>query len=76
MDEIGNFDTAVDRALELAGVESAKLVTYEATPSFANLLRLIGKSDAPAMQVNVGGVDLVPRLPQGRLYFMSPLHLH
>ncbi len=76
VDEIGNFDTAVDRALELAGVESAKIVSYEATPSFANLLRLIGKSDARAMQVNVGGVDLVPKLPQGRLYFMSPLHLH
>lgn len=76
VDEIGNFDTAVDRALEIAGVESAKLVTYEAAPSFSNLLRLIGKSDARALQVNLGGVDLMPKLPQGRLYFMSPLHLH
>ena len=76
VDEIGNFDTAVDRALEIAGVESAKVVTYEAAPSFSNLLRLIGKSDARALQVNLGGVDLMPKLPQGRLYFMSPLHLH
>lgn len=76
VDEIGNFDTAVSRALELAGIESAKLVTYEQAPNFSNLLRLLGKTESRTMQVNVGGVDLMPKLPQGRLYFMSPLHLH
>lgn len=76
VDEIGNFDTAVSRALTLADLESAKIVTFEPAPNFSNLLRLLGKSDAKSMQVNLGGVDLVPKLPQGRLYFMSSLHLH
>jgi protease-4 len=76
VDEIGNFDTAVSRALALADIESAKIVTFEPAPNFSNLLRLLGKSDAKSMQVNLGGVDLVPKLPQGRLYFLSSLHLH
>jgi protease-4 len=76
VDEIGNFDTAVARALALANIDAAKVVTYEAAPNFSNLLRLLGKTENRAFQVNVGGIDLSPRLPQGRLYFMSPLHLH
>lgn len=76
VDELGNFDTAVRRALSLAGIESANLVAYFTPPSFANLLRFFGKSEARTVRVDVAGLDLVPRLPQGRLYFLSPLHLH
>jgi len=76
VDELGNFDTAVQRALTLAGIESANLVAYFAPPSFANLLRFFGKAEAKTVRVDVAGLDLVPRLPQGRLYFLSPLHLH
>jgi protease-4 len=76
VDEIGNFDTAVSRALALANIDAAKVVTYELPPNYSNLLRLLGKTENRALQVNVGGIDLSPRLPQGRLYFMSPLHLH
>ena len=40
------------------------------------LLRYFVKSDAQALKVEVGGLGLTPSLPQGRLYFISPLHLH
>lgn len=76
VDELGNFDTAVDRALQLAGLETANLVTYHAPPTFGDFFRLFGKTDVKTVRVEMGGLDLAPRLPQGRLYFISPLHLH
>ena len=75
VDELGNFDTAVSRALGLAGLEKANLITYQSPPTFADMFRFFGRSDAHSVKVELGGLDLAPRLPQGRLYFISPLHL-
>jgi protease IV len=76
VDELGNFDVAVDRALALAGIDKANLVTYQSPANFANLLHFFGRTDAQSLKVEVGGLDLTAHLPQGRLYFLSPLHLH
>lgn len=76
VDELGNFDTAVERALTLAGIDDANLVTYEAPQGWAGLSRLFAKSDARALKVEIGGFEMMPHLLPGRLYFMSPLHLH
>jgi protease-4 len=76
VDELGNFDTAVQRALDLAGTDKANLVSYQLPPTFGGLLRYFVKSDAQSLKVEVGGLELAPHLPQGRLYFISPLHLH
>ena len=76
VDELGNFDTAVQRAQELAGSDKANLVSYQMPPTFGGLLRYFVKSDAHSLKVEVGGLELAPHLPQGRLYFISPLHLH
>ncbi len=76
VDELGNFDTAVQRAIDLTGSDKANLVSYQMPPSFGGLLRYFVKSDAHSLKVEVGGLELAPHLPQGRLYFISPLHLH
>ena len=76
VDELGNFDTAVARALALAGIDKANLVSYQEPPNFTGFLRFFARSDVRALKVEVGGLNLVPSLPQGRLYFISPLHLH
>ncbi len=77
VDELGNFETAVGRAMQLAGIEDAKLVSYDPPMSFGSLFRLLGKADAEARTVRVDlGMGLPTRLPQGRMYFVSPVHLH
>ncbi|MEI6355836.1 MAG: signal peptide peptidase SppA [Verrucomicrobiota bacterium] len=78
VDELGDFDTAVDRAMGLAGLEKANLVSYQAPIHFSDLFRWFGKTDARAqdIRVDLGGFGLQPRLPQGRLYFISPVHVH
>lgn len=76
VDELGNFETGFERALKLAGLESANLITYHSPPSFGDFFRFFGKAPDNTVRVEVGGLDLTSRLPQGRLYFLSPLHLH
>ncbi len=76
VDELGDFDAGVVRAKILAGVEEANLVTYSAPPSFGDFLGLLGQAKSPTMKVEIGGIDLSSGLRPGRLYFISPLHLH
>ncbi len=76
VDELGNFDTAVERALTLAAIDDANLVTYEPPRGWAGLSRLFVKSDTRALKVEVGGLEMMPHLAPGRLSFMSPLHIH
>ena len=74
VDELGNFETAVDRARKLAGIDSANLVAYEAPLSFLSMFRLLGQAQGRAVKVDLG-LDVFPRLPTGRLYFISPAHV-
>jgi protease IV len=74
VDELGGFDDAVARAKKLAGLTSANLVQYQQRYDFADLFRLFGKSEAPAVKVDLG-MDL-PKLQAGQLYFLSPTFLH
>jgi len=68
VDELGSFQTAVQRAKKLARLSRATLVQYRQPFSLANLLGLFAKSEARTVKVDVG-VDL-PRLQVGRLYFL------
>jgi protease IV len=70
VDELGNFRTAVDRALKLAGVKEAALMEYRPVIDFLSLFRLFGKSEAGKVKVDFG-LDL-PRIQAGRLYFLCP----
>jgi protease-4 len=74
VDELGNFDTAVKRAKKLAGITGAKLVRYEQPFSLSSLFRLLGKTEVPAIKLDLG-LDL-PKLQLGRLYFLSATVLH
>lgn len=74
VDELGNFDTAVEKARELAGIEEANLVQYLRPFDFGNLFRLFGQTESRALKIDLG-VQL-PKLQVGRLYFLSPTVLH
>lgn len=73
VDELGSFDTAIERALELGNVENANLVQYELPVSFGRFFRIFGKSHAPAIKLDLG-VEL-PRITAGKMYFLSPIFL-
>src|SRR5437773_7503221 len=74
VDELGNFDTAVKRAKDLAKISNANLVQYERPFDLGNLFRLFGETDSRAVKIDLG-VQL-PKLQVGRLYFLSPTVLH
>jgi protease IV len=77
VDEIGNFDVAVDRARILAGIDDANLISFDPPLSFGSLFRMFGKSSVQGNTVKLDlGMGLPSRLPQGRLYFLSPIHAH
>ena len=74
VDELGNFDTAVERARELARVNNANLVQYARPFDLSNLFRLFGQTESRALKIDLG-VQL-PKLQVGRLYFLSSTVLH
>jgi protease-4 len=77
VDELGNFQTAVGRARKLADVEDANLVSFDPPISFGSLFRMFGKAQSEANTVRLDlGMGIQSKLPQGRLYFLSPLHAH
>lgn len=76
VDEKGNFDTAVQRAKKLAGIDDANLIRYREPFSLFNLFSLLGKAHADSRTIRLDvGFDL-PRLEPGRLYFLSPTVVH
>ena len=70
VDELGNFETAVDRALKLAGIRAANLITYRQPFQLGMLFRLLGASEGKAVKIDLG-LD-VPKLETGRMYFLPP----
>jgi protease-4 len=75
VDELGGLDAALDRALTLAGVEDANVVTYHEPPRFMDLLGLWGQARSSRVQIDVPGLLPSATLPPGRLYYVSPLHV-
>jgi protease-4 len=77
VDELGNFRTAVSRARKLADIEDADLVSFDPPRSIGSLFRLCGKAQSEAYTGRLDlGVGIQSKLPQGRLYFLSPVHAH
>ncbi|MEI8289900.1 MAG: signal peptide peptidase SppA [Verrucomicrobiota bacterium] len=69
VDELGNFDDAVDRALKIAKIDSANLVEYRERYDLANFLSLFGQSgQAHDIKLNLGLE--VPKLRAGLMYFL------
>ncbi len=72
VDELGDFETAVKRARRLAGIDKANLVRYQQIFDFSSLFRLLGKSEAPKIKVDVGLE--APKLKAGQLYFIPSIY--
>lgn len=70
VDELGDFQDAVDRANKIAGIENANLVEYQETYDISQLFRLFNQSQQSRAQVKLDmGFDL-PKLEAGQLYFL------
>jgi protease-4 len=74
VDELGNFDTAVERAETLAQIRRANLIRYERPFNIGSLFSLFGKAEPGSIKIDLG-LDL-PRLQVGRLYFLCPTVMH
>jgi protease-4 len=70
VDELGNVETAIDRALSLAEIPNANLVQYQRQFGLGNLFRLLGESESRAVRIDLG-VNALPVEP-GRLYYLLP----
>lgn len=73
VDELGNFDVAIERAQKLAKISDADLIQYQPVFGLGDLLGIFGQSEARTLKIDMG-VD-VPKLQLGRLYFLCPLTL-
>jgi protease-4 len=74
IDKIGNFKEAIAAAKEIAGISDATLVEYEQPFDFTSLFRLFGKTEAPAIKIDLG-IDM-PKLQAGRPYYLLPMAVH
>jgi len=74
VDELGNWETAKDRALTLAGIPDANFVQFQPEFSLANLFQILGKSEKTTVKVDLG--LSAPAVKPGYMYFLSPSYLH
>ncbi len=77
VDQLGNFDDAVEKASELGGVTSPKganIIRYQQRYDLSDLFNLFGQSEARVVRIDLG-MD-APKLRAGQLYFLSPTFLH
>lgn len=72
VDELGDFDHAVNLAKELAGIkdQKAKVVRYFQPFTFRNLFRILGKSEPAKVKVEISPNQL--HLETGKIYFLPP----
>jgi protease-4 len=71
VDQLGDFQDAVHRTEQIAGIQSANLVEYRARYDISNFLHLLGQTDrSHTIKLDLG-MDL-PKLEAGELYFLSP----
>jgi protease-4 len=71
VDQIGDFEDAVDRAKQIAGIHNANLIEYRERYDFSNFLHMLGQTElSHSIKLDLG-VDL-PKLQAGELYFLSP----
>jgi protease-4 len=74
VDELGNFQDAVNRTKLLAGISNANLIEYQQRYDISDFLRLFGQTDSKVVKVDLGMEP--PKLQAGQLYFLSPTFLH
>ena len=69
VDELGDFDDAVDRAMKIAKIDSANLVEYRERYDLSNFLSMFGQSgQAHDIKLDLGVES--PKLRAGLMYFL------
>jgi protease-4 len=75
VDQLGDFQDAVDRAKQIAGIRNANLIEYRERYDLSNFLRLLGQTElSHSVKLDLG-MDL-PKLQAGELYFLSPTFIN
>lgn len=74
VDELGDLNTATQRAKKLAGITEAALVEYRPVLDLSTLFRFLVRSEPARVKVDMG-LDL-PKLRPGYLYFLPPTYVH
>jgi protease-4 len=69
VDQLGDFDDAVDRAKAIANIRNASLVEYRERYDLSNFLSLLGQSSQSHDIKLDMGLD-IPKLRAGALYFL------
>jgi protease-4 len=73
VDQVGNFEDAVKKAIEIAGVDDANVVEYRQRHDISDIFRLFGETESRVVKLDIG-VDM-PKLEAGHLYFIWPTYL-
>ena len=74
VDELGNFETAVEKTKDIAGLDSANLIEYRRIADLADLFQMFGQSNAKGVKIDLG-IEL-PKLKAGQPYFLSADYLY
>jgi protease IV len=75
VDQLGDFQDAVDRAKKIAGINKANLIEYRERYDISDFLSMFGQSSsAKNIKLDIG-MEL-PKLEAGYLYFLSPTYLN
>jgi protease-4 len=73
IDELGDLEAAVKKAMELGSAPGATVVEYRATESLSRYLRLFGKAEtSKAVEINLGPQSSL-HLQPGRLYLLPEI---
>ena len=71
VDQVGNFQTAIQQAKKLAGISSANLVEYQQRYDFSDFFKMFGRAEKPgAVKLDLGFE--LPKLETGHVYFLAP----
>ena len=77
VDQLGNFNDAVEKAARLGKLTNAKeanIVRYQQRYDLGDLLNIFGTSDAKVVKLDLGME--APKLQAGQLYFLAPTFVH
>lgn len=74
VDELGDFDVAVERAQKLAGIGKCRLVEFRPRSDLSDLFRVFGQAEQGRVKIDLGLRP--PDIEAGKLYFLSPTYLH
>lgn len=73
IDGLGDFDAAVQKAMELGGAAGATVFEYQQTDSLSRYLRLLGTADdSKRVEINLAPQSSL-RLQPGRLYLLPEI---